>query len=170
MPALLPRPGDEQDQQDDCETPEEFRVGLETLYGGQSRRILRIQESLAPLKGVDRILGLERVEDLLLDPAGTVYGEIAFILENQPDQGSDRPGKQLASLGEQFDLGVQRVSTRPVVEIVQPCAEQKNEVTEKITCKQKSRPGLSIGKTGIVLSDDQRPDVFHEQPGEQRSR
>src|SRR3569832_2420635 len=113
MPALLPRPGDEQDQQDDCETPEEFRVGLETLYGGQSRRILRIQESLAPLKGVDRILGLERVEGLLLDPAGTVYGEIAFILENQPDQGPGRPGGRRAARGGRGGRGGRRGAARP---------------------------------------------------------
>lgn len=96
----------QQEQQHDREAAEELGIGLEALNDGETRRAFGIQQCFAPLKGVDRVLGLQCAEGLLLDLLGPVDGEVAFVLEHQPDQGANRPAQQVAAAGEQRDLRV----------------------------------------------------------------
>ena len=103
-------PGVDRFEQHDRKAAEKLEIGLEALHDGQACRAFDVEQRLAPLEGVDGVLGLQRAERLLLDSGGVLHGEVALAFEHQPDQGAAWPGEQAAAASEQRDLVVQRVA------------------------------------------------------------
>jgi hypothetical protein len=99
--------------------------------------------------------------------------ESFLLLADQADQ-SDQPclsgrrsrpeGQQAAAAGEQRDLRVQRAAPGPVVELIQPGAQQKDQMAEQIARKQEGGPGLRAVELGIAIPQHDRTHLAHKQP------
>jgi hypothetical protein len=69
-----------------------------------------------------------------------------------------------------FDLPIQRPVAEPVVDTVQPGAEQKDQVAEEIAREQEGGPGFRAIERGIAIPQYHRAHLAHQQVREQRSR
>ena len=74
-----------------------------------------------------------------------------------------------AAAGEKLDLGAQRMAPGPIVELIQPGTEQKDQVAKEIACEQEGGPGLRAIELVIAIPQHDRPHLPHQQPGEQRA-
>lgn len=74
---------------------------------------------------------------------------VAFTLKYQPDQDTGELRPHVPVAGKLLNLRVQRVSPRPVVELVQPGAEEEDYVPEKIAREQAGSPGLRTAESVI---------------------
>lgn len=54
---------------------------------------------------------------------------------------------------EQRDLRIQRMTSGPIVELVQPGAEQKDQGAEEVAREQEGDPGFCAGEVGISIYD-----------------
>jgi len=57
----------------------------------------------------------------------------------------------------------------PVVELVQPGAEQEDEVAEEIAREQEGGPGLRTIEPGVAIPQHGRTHLAHQQIGEERA-
>lgn len=69
-----------------------------------------------------------------------------------------------------FDLPIQRPVAEPVVDTVQPGAEQKDQVAEEIAREQERGPGFRAIERGIAIPQYHRAHLAHQQVREQRTR
>jgi hypothetical protein len=141
------------------------------LHDGQALRTFDIQQGLAPLKRVDRVLGLQRAQGLFLDLGGAIHGEVALAFEHQRNACADRPDQHTSSAGNVPDLPIQRPVAEPVVQdVIQPGAEKEDQVAEKVAGEQENGPGFGAVERGIAIPQHDRPHLAHQEPSEQRAR
>ncbi len=155
-PVVLPRPCGQQEQQHDREAAEELGVGLEALHDGQALWTFDIQQGLAPLKCIDRVLCLERGQGAFLNLNRSTHRKVALALEHQPHACADRPAQHTPSASDMPDLPIQRPVAQPVVDAVQRRAEQEDQVAEEVAGEQENGPGFGAGERCIAIPQHNR--------------